>query len=330
MKEEPIFIVGAHKSGTTLLRCLMDNHPQLFAIPFETHPFQILGRWILYEYRKQEPITITKNEILKRAQQWIQKNNRRQEIMGDGFVKGHLDEELFDKTFSRKLSTQINPKSILSAYFSSIYQAVTSKENSNTKRYVEKSVDNVEYAIDLAKYFPDAKFIHLVRNPYANVVSLRKFKSRNFGAPLFFRLLDTLKTSYYFLHRNSNLITHYKIITYEELVMHPEKVIPTLCSFLNIKEDELLYQPTLLGKPWRGNSSRGEKHNKISSSSVDRFKNEIHPIEVYYVNRLFNSVIDRYDYEKIPYTGGFWKPLRGENMVRYLANRLYKYYLIEE
>lgn len=330
MKDEPIFIVGAHKSGTTLLRCLLDNHPQLFAIPFETHPFQILGRWILYEYRKQEPIEITRQEILQRAQQWIQKNNRQQENMGDGFVKGRLEEELFAKTFSSKLSDHIDTKSVLSAYFDSIYQAVTKSKNPCSKRYVEKSVDNVEYAVDLVQHFPNAKFIHLVRNPYANVVSLRKFKSRNFGAPLFFRLLDTLKTSYYFLHRNSNLIDHYKVITYEELVMYPEKVIPQLCSFLQIKEDDHLYQPTLLGTPWKGNSSRGEKYNKISSSSVDQFKNEVHAVEIYFVNRLFESVINKYDYKKITYSGGFWKPMKGENIGRYLVNRLYKYFLVEE
>jgi hypothetical protein len=43
LMNQSIFILGAHKSGSSLLRSLLDGHPQLFAIPLETHLFQTAG-----------------------------------------------------------------------------------------------------------------------------------------------------------------------------------------------------------------------------------------------------------------------------------------------
>ena len=40
---KPIFILGAHKSGTSYLRALLDGHPDLYVVPLEAHYFQHLG-----------------------------------------------------------------------------------------------------------------------------------------------------------------------------------------------------------------------------------------------------------------------------------------------
>ena len=46
-----VFILGQHKSGSSLLRSLLDGHPDLFVIPVETHYFslsqKILGKLFL-------------------------------------------------------------------------------------------------------------------------------------------------------------------------------------------------------------------------------------------------------------------------------------------
>ena len=55
MKNPPVFILGSHKSGTSLLRSLLDSHPKLYIIPFETHFIASLGRWVQYSYRRQKP-----------------------------------------------------------------------------------------------------------------------------------------------------------------------------------------------------------------------------------------------------------------------------------
>ena len=55
MKNPPVFIIGSHKSGTSLLRSLLDGHPELYVIPFETHFMASLGRWVQYSYRRQTP-----------------------------------------------------------------------------------------------------------------------------------------------------------------------------------------------------------------------------------------------------------------------------------
>ena len=53
MNQKPIFIFGPHKSGTSLLRSLLDGHPDLFSIPIESHVFSGMGMGIRYEKKKQ-------------------------------------------------------------------------------------------------------------------------------------------------------------------------------------------------------------------------------------------------------------------------------------
>ena len=40
---DPIFLLGSHKSGTSLLRSLLDGHPDLDVLPREAHFFPTHG-----------------------------------------------------------------------------------------------------------------------------------------------------------------------------------------------------------------------------------------------------------------------------------------------
>ncbi|MGI8607235.1 MAG: sulfotransferase, partial [Gaiellaceae bacterium] len=53
--KRPVFILGAHKSGTSLLRSLLDATPGFFVLPKEPHFFAYSGRWIDYPLRRRQP-----------------------------------------------------------------------------------------------------------------------------------------------------------------------------------------------------------------------------------------------------------------------------------
>lgn len=86
--------------------------------------------------------------------------------------------------------------------------------------------------------------------------------------------------------------------------------------------------PTVLNKPWKGNSTSGSKMDSISSRSLTVWKNDIHPTEVFYINKLFSFVLDDYEYKRHSTTGSFFIPGRHENLSRYFINRLYRIYLL--
>ena len=328
MNPRPIFLLGAHKSGTTLLRSLLDGHSRLYTIPFESHFFANMDYWIHCEYRKQHPKRACRDDLIREFCTRIHISNTTIDAseMGDTFVYGEIDEAGFEERFSC-LSLNAEPQEILERYFDSIYFALNGRGLPEDLRTVEKSVENAEFAVELTDMYPEASFIHIVRNPYSNLVSMRKHKSAGFGYALIHRVLSTLDISYYYLYQNPRVIEKYLVIRYEDLVTHPRTVMQEICAFLGLPFEETLLIPTHLGRVWRGNSSSGEKFDGISASTLDRWKRDIQPMEVFYVNRMFGFVLENFGYESLAYRRGFWRPARGENLQRYMANRLFRFYL---
>jgi len=327
MNDEPIFLLGAHKSGTSLLRSILNGHSKLYTIPIESHFFQLTGYWIDNDYRSQKPKKLNHQQIISNFNTWIEKSNVTDDKYIDGISKGIFDLERFNDSILT-IQNVYDHKECISKYFGAIHYSVEGTTLPNNARIVEKSVEHAEFALELLHMFPKAKFIHILRNPYSNIVSIRKFKVLTVKFPIIRRILRTLYTNYYFLYKNRNLIKNYKVIRYEDIVSNPEFSIKDICEFLDIDFEDILMKPTYLGQPWSGNSITNTKFNKISNERLGKWKNEIYPMEVYYINKLFDYVLDDYDYDKFNKIGCFWKPAKGENLKRYIANRLYKYYLL--
>lgn len=325
MRPDPVFILGAHKSGTSLLRNLLDGHKELFALPFESHFFQYYGYWVANNYRYRIPKQYSHDELLKVFSDFIVANNESDDKLGDAFVYGRFNPDEFDREFT-KLNEDHTIAEAFNLFIEAAHRSLFEMPLKENVFWVEKSVEHAEFALDIRKAFPNSKFIHIVRNPYSNLVSLRKYKSLNFGYPLIHRVLQTLENSYYHLERNQRLLDNYLVVRYEDLVSEPEKKMNEIATFMGISFDGSLLVPTNLGKPWKGNSTTGKPFSGVSSGNLDRWKNEIEPMEVAYVNQLFPFIAEKYGYEVIADTGGFWQKAKGESLKRYLANRLYKYY----
>ncbi|RMD86125.1 MAG: sulfotransferase [Calditrichaeota bacterium] len=326
MNQRPIFILGAHKSGTSLMRSLLDGHPHLFALPLETHYFHFSHHWVDYDYRKQLPDNLPVEKIVKNLCEHVHYWNTVEDPYSDSIGKGLFNEERFHEYLST-LPSNATHKEILEKYFEGIYYSVVGTELPSDIRIVEKSVEHAEFALNLYHFFPKAKFIHIIRNPYSNFVSFRKFKSVKYGYPLLPRILKSLYNSYYYLYKNKELIPEYFILRYEDLVTHPSEVMKKVSDFLELEFKDILLTPTYMGKSWAGNSMSGERFEGISSSTLENWKKNIYPVEVYYLNRLFPFIFQEFNYEMMNINGGFFRRAKGENLKRYIYNRLFRIYL---
>ncbi|MDZ7690392.1 MAG: sulfotransferase [Balneolaceae bacterium] len=123
MNEEPIFILGAHKSGTTLLRSIFDGHPALFVIPFESHFFQNLCYWIDYDYRKEQPRTLTDQEIINRFRERLRHLNETEDKLGDTPESFEIDLPRFMRTFGQ-FSTSMTQKEQFELFAESVHQSL--------------------------------------------------------------------------------------------------------------------------------------------------------------------------------------------------------------
>lgn len=326
MNQEPIFILGAHKSGTSLLRSLFDGHKNLFVIPIESHFFEHNGYWIDYGIRRQYPKMLTEKQVIHNYLEWIKKSNITPGKYSDSDTRGYWNVKLFEKNI-RKKNGYNNIKTSIENYIESMYVSLYNKKLNENIRIVEKSVENAEFVSDLKVIYPKAKFVHILRNPYSNLVSIRKFKS-NGGYPFLKNIMDTLYNSYYYLEKNKRIFRNdYLIIKYEELVSNSKEVINKIINFVEISKDEIIFSPTVQGDIWEGNSTSDKKFKEISSSRLHDWKESILPIEVILVNKMFKYVIDKYEYEFIS-SPKYLLPSKKENLKSYIGNRLLIRYFI--
>lgn len=196
------------------------------------------------------------------------------------------------------------------------------------KRVVEKSIEHAEFAIDLKNIFPDSKFVHIIRNPYSNLVALRRYKMRktqNF--PVLTPDLSTLRNSFYHLYRNQRLLRSYLVVRYEDILQRPKETTGKIANFIGIDYVDALVKPTSLGMEWADNSSRGKSFQGVSVENIDLWKTDINDLEIHFINEHFEFVIQDYGYEKLTPKHNYFPPVRNELPKTYLINGIASRYI---
>ena len=321
--KKPIFILGAHKSGTSLLRSLLDGHPSLFSLPMETHPFQLSHHWVDYRFRATRPKLLSVEETKDAYIKWVEHYNRKSDPLADSDLVKCLNLSVF-KDFMKQDTRSF--QELVSQYFQGIYRALHEDTIPAHLRIVEKSVEHAEFAMDLHRLFPDAFFIHIIRNPYSNLVALKNYlrRSTKYFYPFLGKAILALNNSYYFLDKNLRFIDRYLLIRYEDLLQHPRSTMKDIAQFVDVEYLKVLLNPTSAGKTWAGNSSRGIKFSEISAFNLDIWESEINHLEIELVNQNFDFFLEQYHYKKISPQKHWLLPVSWELPHTYLLNRAIK------
>lgn len=140
---EPFFILGCVRSGTTMLRDILRHHPNLVS-PEETH-----------FYRWAEPFHTPEFDARYRNAGVLKKHREIDGITEDEFL------QIYKASTTRR--------DFMIAYM----QKFLAVKGAQGKRWYDKTPQNVYGLPLLMADFPDAKFVHIVRNPLDVVASLR-------------------------------------------------------------------------------------------------------------------------------------------------------------
>jgi hypothetical protein len=315
----PIFILGSHKSGSSLLRSLLDGHPNLFPLPKESHFFQYGGYWVDYRLRSAQPRQLSREDLIQNLTELVSEYNVAMDPYADSVTVGKFDLERFRRTL--EAGGFENPRARFETYVEALYASLTGHALDETIRIVEKSVENAEWAPALRHMFPDCRFIHIVRNPYASLLAIRKAKSKR-GFPFLRNPILALKNSYYNLYRNTHILGDYLLIRYEDLVSSPEKVMRQAAKFLGIEFQEILLKPTVLGEIWGGNSTSGQNFDSVAKAPLENWKNQITSLEIALVNKCMGHVLSRFGYETLEQKSSLAWPNKSESPKVYVRNRM--------
>jgi hypothetical protein len=256
------YILGIGRSGSTLLTTLLNAHSQIKAIPEVP-----IATFFAYKYGK---IKSENSELEKNAKEYLEAI---QKIRPKHLVNLHAE----------KLITGDLKYNSYSAFLNKVFSNFDILEKQgNYPIVVDKNPYYTFHYDALCKLSPNAKFIVMVRDYRANILSRKKKtlnKSGNiifnaFLCRLFFKEINSFRT-------NKNCL----LVRYEDLVSNQVETLTSICQFLNIE-----FEQNLIGsgiqKDISSNieSAKSEKfikehfselNNPVHSGNTEKWKTEL-------------------------------------------------------
>jgi len=209
--DRPIFIGACPRSGTTLLRTMLNTHPDL-AIPRETRflPFAWEGRLRWRNIRRPAV-----RERFGRV------------IFESDWTRAERLETPVDVAIERMRDSPPTLGSLVGTCFL-LYAEATGK-----KRWGDKRPMYARYLDSIFTFFPDAQYINLIRDPRGSLASMRKLNwfegDITPGLDLWARSMRAVEPWRECLHRDE-----YIDLRYEDLVSDPQLALEAVADFLTL------------------------------------------------------------------------------------------------
>jgi hypothetical protein len=295
LRDRPVFICGHPKSGTSLLRAILDSHPQLIVYPEETIFFRrFLPRAVGLDLEGQLALA---EETLIHIFQW----RRDQPVASQaGFPDRDYSAISFEQVrrILRRFSEgrHRHPGDVLSAAILA-YGEVSGLATPASRGWVEKSPYNEYYAGQIFAWWPEARCIHILRDPRDNYVSYRR--KHPDWQPEFFAANWRRSTRAGVENRQRFGPARYLILRYEDLTQSPEAALRQLTDFLEIDWDASLAAPTRAGAQWAGNSMFSEQFQGISAAPVARWRDRLSPEDAAVIEQIAGAQMDEFGYPRL-------------------------------
>jgi hypothetical protein len=223
--DAPIFVIGAPRSGTTLLRIMLSSHPRIY-IPPESDfiPRLYLGR----ARAAMSP------ERAVRDVQTILANRR--------FLHEWLGAPPDAAAFVAALP-ELTPAALLDAF----YRAYAAQHGA--ARWGDKSPIYTRHVPLLAEIFPCARFVHLIRDGRDAALSTLAAYPDRFYVDMYFAARSWRQRVRAARRAGPALgPAHYTELRYEELTTDPEAVLRRLCDFLGEDYAPAMCEPHKLAR----------------------------------------------------------------------------------
>ncbi len=221
------FVCGVTRSGTTLLRLMLDSHPEV-AIPGETH-------WV--------PKVIKAAERSKKSAKDYADTIIDHKRWGDFHLDG---DEL------RSRIEQIDPPNVADV-IRTFYMLYAAREGKT--RYGDKTPGYIMEMRRIERVLPEARFIHIIRD--GRDVSLSHMRM-NWGPETFEQSARLWRNRIRRTRKMARTTKHYMEIHFEDLVSDTEGVLRRVCEFI-----ELEFDPVMLDYHERAEGRLAEKAREL-------------------------------------------------------------------
>lgn len=231
MNQQPVFIIGSPRSGTSLLRLMMTSHSQIMVPPecgFLVWLANHYGDWAEKDIFNQQRLCNYLNELqeCRKFDTWE---------LGSHEIKAKI--------------LQIKPVNY-SQLSSCVYLAYAEKLGRQSVIWGDKNNFYLEHIPELIKLYPQARFIHIVRDGRDIACSYREIQQRPSSSPYSPNLpIDLVTIARQWSSNLSKILEDLSVlkaeqkltISYEHLVTEPQVVMQKVVDFLVVD-----YEPAML------------------------------------------------------------------------------------
>lgn len=273
----PFFIVGSGRSGNTLLRAMLVQHPEL-AIPPESYVLPaVVRKFCKYNY-------LPWPELVRLVVASFESHPL--------FYTWELDLRDF---YPRALKIEPGRQS-LAKLVDLLYTYYAEKKEPGATRWGDKTPLNSLNLEKLNWVFPQARYVHIVRDGRDVVLSYLEAGIYTDLEDASKRWLRSVERSRAFGARIGS--SRYREIAYEALVRNPEEILKRICSFL-----DLTYIPAMLDF-WRSSDQLGDSvlpHHEnlkrpVTMESIGRWRHGLDSEQQARVKKLLGAKLRELGY----------------------------------
>lgn len=251
----PAYVCGAPRSGTTLVRDLLDGHPALAVLPSEGKFFEAFGN---------RDFADGPDAVAAQGQRWLRllANPNHQQpfwLLGrsDGQESAYV---AFARAFltwntaidGHEFAFRLQPMVALSL------AAAAPRQVAQLRRSVDKTPGYEFHLKAIWARFPEAKVIQVVRDPAAVAASYSAGLARtHLDYTPVSRILRNVASSLFaaWRARHFSPTDRFLIVRYEDIVANRRREMDRIASFLGIEWDDCLLRQTIMRLPAEPNSS---------------------------------------------------------------------------
>ena len=279
MSDAPLFLLGTERSGSNLLRLILNAHSGIH-IP---HPPHIV--------RYFAPLEASYGDLSNIA--------RFRDLVGDVLLllRAHTHPWPFHPTVDD--GGALAPSRSVFGVFAAVYEL--SRAKSGKRRWGCKSTFMIHNVDDVLRHFPDARLLHLVRDPRDVVVSSRKSVFSPFH-PYFTAKLWQEQQAVGQVLGNRIPDSQLMVLRYEDLLLDSEQVTRRICAFLGedfeagmmrFFETDEARTSARLSESWRNTGS------PILRGNAEKFRKELSMDEIRLVEQVCGPVLLAFGYTPV-------------------------------
>ena len=276
LSDQPIFIVGCERSGTTVLRLMLNEHSKIALPPQTKFSRKLYKRRMLFG-------DLSNGKNNDKIIDWILERETNIKLIDLKLDNNHLRESWEDCTTIGEIT-------------GTVFQQYS--QTRHKSRWGDKRPYYIRYIPQLLKLYPDARIIHVIRNGHDCIASLKRMPWWNKNS--IHSMLNWRHSIRMGVKAAGAFKDQFLEVRYEDIVRHPETQLKKICDFINVKYESGMLEfhlNTEINIPGYKKEWHHKTFKPLSDDAIDKGKEQLSENELILFSWCAGEELNLWNYD---------------------------------